>query len=154
MPEGFTFGLAEERHIPSLTAMSRDLFTHSRYVFDEHFDTEKVNSFYSGWVEKSVRGQLDDECWCLFDLHRPVAFCTLRYGKEKAANIGVLGLDDLYQGRGLGKRLLQCLFNQLLELDVKTLTVVTQGRNIPAQNLYQSVGFRTKATQLWYHKWC
>jgi ribosomal protein S18 acetylase RimI-like enzyme len=36
---------------------------------------------------------------------------------------------------------------------VDTVTVVTQGRNIAAQALYQRRGFITQSQQLWYHKW-
>ena len=32
-------------------------------------------------------------------------------------------------------------------------SVVTQGRNVAAQRLYQSAGFRTAAVQLWHHCW-
>jgi hypothetical protein len=33
------------------------------------------------------------------------------------------------------------------------VTVVTQGRNLPAQRLYQSRGFRTQRLQVWHHLW-
>jgi dTDP-4-amino-4,6-dideoxy-D-galactose acyltransferase len=31
--------------------------------------------------------------------------------------------------------------------------VVTQGRNLAAQRLYQRAGFLTADLKLWYHKW-
>jgi len=31
--------------------------------------------------------------------------------------------------------------------------VVTQGRNLAAQRLYQRNGFVTASLQLWYHRW-
>jgi ribosomal protein S18 acetylase RimI-like enzyme len=33
------------------------------------------------------------------------------------------------------------------------VSVVTQGRNVAAQRLYQRAGFVTASTQLWYHRW-
>jgi hypothetical protein len=30
---------------------------------------------------------------------------------------------------------------------------VTQARNVPAQRLYQQLGFFTKTMSLYYHKW-
>jgi hypothetical protein len=35
----------------------------------------------------------------------------------------------------------------------KETTVVTQGRNVAAQRLYQQCGFITKTVQFWFHKW-
>ena len=35
----------------------------------------------------------------------------------------------------------------------KRVTVVTQGRNLAAQRLYQGNGFVTASLQLWYHRW-
>jgi ribosomal protein S18 acetylase RimI-like enzyme len=32
-------------------------------------------------------------------------------------------------------------------------TVVTQGHNTAAQNLYQRHGYRTVRTSLWLHRW-
>jgi ribosomal protein S18 acetylase RimI-like enzyme len=36
---------------------------------------------------------------------------------------------------------------------VQRVSVVTQGRNVAAQKLYQSCGFTTCSVQLWYHWW-
>ena len=33
------------------------------------------------------------------------------------------------------------------------MKVVTQGRNIAGQRLYQRCGFLTRSVELWYHKW-
>jgi RimJ/RimL family protein N-acetyltransferase len=37
--------------------------------------------------------------------------------------------------------------------DIKTVHVVTQGRNTRAQRLYQRCGFVTRSMELWYHRW-
>lgn len=153
LPPGVTFGLAEERHIPALRDVAHGLYVDSRYHYDEGFPADKVMEFYKNWVEKGVRGRFDDQCWCLFEADVPVAFCTVRFGKAGLAYIGLVGMGGLSRGRGLGKALLGNVFRELSRQGAGTLKVVTQGRNYAAQNLYQSVGFRTKNTQLWYHKW-
>ncbi len=153
LPDGVTFARAAEADIPALREIARGLYEDSRYLFDQNFDPARIDEFYRGWVEKGVRGQYDDECWCLYDAGAPFAFCTVRYLKENAANIGLVGLDGSHQGGGFGKKLLGHVLAQLASRGVRTVSVVTQGRNYAAQNLYQSMGFRTKTTQLWYHKW-
>jgi ribosomal protein S18 acetylase RimI-like enzyme len=153
LPAGLRFGRAGEEHVPALQGIAGDLYVDSRYWFDSGFDRDKVKEFYRGWVEKGVRGQYDHECFALFAGEAPGAFCTLRYNTERTASIGLFGLAPEWRGKGLGKRLLAHVFNHLLERGVEEVGVVTQGRNYAAQNLYQSMGFRTKRTQLWYHKW-
>jgi ribosomal protein S18 acetylase RimI-like enzyme len=36
---------------------------------------------------------------------------------------------------------------------IAKVNVVTQGRNVRAQRLYQKSGFATDSVMLWYHKW-
>lgn len=153
LPDEFTFGKAVEGNIGMLREISKDLYLDSRYFFDENFDEKKATEFYQGWVEKAVVGQYDDECYCMLHNADPVGFCTVKYGTSGEANIGLFGLSKKYQGKGLGRKLLHLTFNALMDKKGDTVFVVTQGRNYSAQRIYQSVGFRTKATELWYHKW-
>lgn len=153
IPKPYRFAKAEERHIPHLRRIAHGIYPDSRYHFDPNFEREHVVEFYQNWVEKGVRGQFDHECWGLFDADVPEAFCTVRYGKGDTAIIGLVGLSRKLQGKGFGKELLYAVFAVLREKGLSALSVVTQGRNYGAQNLYQGTGFRTKATQLWYHKW-
>ena len=147
------FSKAVEDDIPWLKAINNNLYEDSRYYFDMNFNKQRVQDFYQNWVEKGVRGQFDDECWCLYDKGNPITFCTVRYRREGMASIGLFGVDENYQGQGVGKEFLLCVFDKVAEKGVKTITVVTQGRNYAAQRLYQAVGFKTMSTQLWYHKW-
>ena len=56
-------------------------------------------------------------------------------------------------GRGIGNILIKNILKLLEKKKYKRVIVVTQGRNYAAQRLYQSAGFQTCATELWYHKW-
>ncbi len=97
LPEGVTFGLAEERHIAELEKQSSDLYLDSRYFFDEHFDRDKINEFYSNWLSKAVNGQFDDECFCLFQNDKPIGFCTVKYKHGDSASIRLFGLSRDFQ---------------------------------------------------------
>jgi GNAT superfamily N-acetyltransferase len=153
LPDGISFRQVDKKAIPTLRGISKDIYKDSRYFFDANFSREKAMEFYQGWVEKGVLGTYDDECWGLFENGTPFAFCTVKYNKGNSANIGLFGVDQNYHGRGFGKLLLMSVFNMLQRKGRDQVFVVTQGRNYPAQNLYQSAGFKTKTTQLWYHKW-
>ena len=151
--DGFTVSLAGARDIEILKNIADNIYKTSRYFFDENFDREKVNEFYRRWVEKAVLGQYDDECYCLYFKGKVVGFCTVKYHFLHTASINLVGISKDYQTRGLARSLLGFVFNKLIDKGVSKILVVTQGRNYPAQRLYQRAGFLTKATELWYHKW-
>ena len=148
----YGFAKAMPENISSLKLITEGMYKDSRYYYDGNFSIEKLNDFYSGWIEKAVLGNFDDECYCLFDNKKPVGFCSIKYRDGNTASIGLFGIDSDYAGKGLGKTLILHVFETIKE-KVNTITVVTQGRNYAAQRLYQSVGFKTESTQLWYHKW-
>jgi dTDP-4-amino-4,6-dideoxy-D-galactose acyltransferase len=150
---GIRFGVGEEKDIPHLRKIGEGIYRDSRYYFDGNFDEQRITDFYKSWIEKGVRGQFDDCCYCIYDHDAPVGFCTMRYSSNDIGRIGVFGISKEYQGKGLGKVLLNNTIKSARDKGVKSLYVVTQGRNYYAQRLYQSVGFRTHGNELWYHKW-
>ena len=153
LPASFAYGVAEPRHIDELKRVGSHLYKDSRYYYDGHFDPQKINEFYRSWVEKAVLCTFDDICYCIFKDDMPVGFCTLRYTKLESANIGLVGFSEDFQGLGLGKKLISYVINKSVTKGIKKIFVVTQGRNYMAQRLYQSAGFKTFSTELWYHKW-
>lgn len=154
LPQGIAFSKAKKEDIPVLKKISSDLYQDSRYFFDENFDRRKVRAFYQLWIERAVLGRYDDACFCLYAKGVPIGFCSIKYNlPSKSASIGLFGLAAKFQGKGLGKALLNMVFSELAGKNILKLDVVTQGRNYAAQRLYQKTGFLTKATELWYHKW-
>lgn len=148
-----TFRTAEACDLATLEAIAAPLYMKSRYFYDTKFGLDKARDFFKSWIGKAVSGTFDDECWCLCEGERILAFCSLRYLQPNRASIGLLGVREELAGQGFGKLILRNVMNLLAAKGIAQLTVVTQGRNYAAQRLYQSAGFRTLETQLWYHKW-
>ncbi len=153
LPSGFEIKPATQHDITKLQSLTTDMYKDSRYFYDGNFDISKINEFYSSWIEKAVLGTFDKICYTLYYQGIPAGFCSVKYASEHTANIGLFGMDPAYAGKGLGKLLLQGVCDRLMDDGIKKMYVVTQGRNYSAQRLYQSVGFKTYSTQLWYHKW-
>lgn len=149
----YAAGRATEADIPVLRAIAHDAYRDSRYYYDGNFDREKIISFYQEWVEKGVRGMLEDYAEVLYDNGTPVAFCTVKRITDKEAKIGLFGVDGAKRGKGLGTKLLRHALQQLRNDGAETVSVVTQGRNYAGQRLYQTCGFTTELLELWYHKW-
>ena len=147
------FRNAVKKDIPKLKEIASKLYLDSRYHFDKNFIKKKIEIFYSEWVSKAVQKKYDDDCLIYLNNSQPAAFCTLKYSNKNTAIISLFGVDKKLSGKGIGKKLLRQVINYLKLKKFSKVIVVTQGRNYSAQRLYQSAGFLTLKTELWYHKW-
>ena len=77
-----------------------------------------------------------------------MAYCTIRYVNNKSL-IGLVGVTESQLGRGWGKKILYKVSSMLKRKGYSEIRVVTQARNIRAQNLYSSVGFKVAKTEVW-----
>jgi GNAT superfamily N-acetyltransferase len=146
------FRVASDNDTDQLVGISEDLYVHSRYYFDLNFPREKVKTFYQDWVSKAIRGEFDDLAYVLCIDGCPQAFCTLRFNGNESM-IGLVGVHSKYSGKGLGKAVLENSLMKLKDIGINKVSVITQGRNYPAQRLYQRVGFLIEKSQVYYHLW-
>ncbi len=143
--------LARQADLGALKAIARTGHRDSRFYFDLHFERAKCDLLYETWIENSLSGFA--EAVLVAEVNaEPVGYitCSLR-GVE--SQIGLAGVADTYRGMGLGKQLVEAFLTWSAEQGARRATVVTQGRNVSAQRLYQRAGFLTASVQLWYHRW-
>lgn len=124
----------------------------SRFYCDENFPRILCNSLYETWIEKSCLG-MANEVFVAEHEGRPTGYITCLIDNEGNGSIGLLGVAERAHGQGLGRQLVECALHWFKCQGCQNVTVVTQGRNVRAQRLYQRCGFLTKSIQLWYHKW-
>ena len=148
-----SFRKGEISDISALKAIVTDLYTHSRYYFDTNFPRDDVDGFYQNWIEKSVHVQFDDLVCVLCENDFPIGCCSVSYKTDQMASIGLFGIDSSCGGKGFGKVLIEKVLFSLSKQEVKTVSVVTQGRNYIAQRLYQRAGFCNEKMEIYYHKW-
>ncbi len=143
--------LAREGDLEVLKAIARTGHRDTRFYFDQHFERAKCDLLYETWIENSFSGFA--QAVLVAEVNAEAVgyiTCSLR-GVE--SQIGLVGIADKYQGMGLGKQLVEGFLAWSLEQGARRATVVTQGRNVRAQRLYQRNGFVTASCQLWYHWW-
>ena len=124
----------------------------SRFYFDPHFANSRCMELYQTWIEKSCQGYADTVLVADVEGH-PAGFLSCHLSDHGKGRIGLVGVASAWQGVGLGTRLVSESLRWFAGHGVDSVDVVTQGRNVPAQRLYQNCGFRTKSVQLWYHRW-
>ena len=142
---------ANVNDIENLRIISRNNHRDSRFYYDGHFDREKCDELYAVWIEKSVRGGTD-EVLVWEENRQPVAYVTGKITPAGSGSVELVGVHPAWQGKGIGYQLTMQML-AWFQQQANRVTVVTQGRNIGAQILYQRCGFVTVSTELWYHKW-
>ncbi len=136
-----------------LKLMAKNAFLHSRYYYDPGFDKDSCDCMYQTWIENSLTGQARDVL--VVEANSKLAgFITLHVDDaQTTGRIGLICIDKDFRGKGLGRELIIEGIKWCCGLNLKKLTVVTQGRNIDAQRLYQNSGFRSETVGIYYHKW-
>ncbi|WP_119067948.1 GNAT family N-acetyltransferase [Aggregatilinea lenta] len=137
--------------LPILRKVARVSYRDSRFYFDERFPEAQCDALYETWIEKSCSGYAEQVLVAEYQgAAAGYISCHIRDG---VGDIGLVGVDERAQGRGLGRALVVASLDWFKSQGLERVTVVTQGRNIPAQRLYQRCGFMTRAVDLWYHRW-
>lgn len=137
----------DHRVLRNLTGSS---YRDTRFYFDGRFPVEQCDRLYEIWLDKSFdapEGAVFVAEW----EGRPAGYVTCRKTDPGTAEIGLIA--TAVQRAGLGGALVHAAVDWCREHNVRDLHVVTQGRNITAQRLYQRNSFVTQSVELWYHRW-
>ena len=138
--------------IPHLCQISRNSFIHSRFYHDGHFTKKACERLYSEWISQSFKGSSKKVFIAVFQ-DGPVGYVTCDCDGLFSAKMPLVNVSQRFQGKGVGTQLIFKTLNWCKRRGIKTVEVVTQGRNVAAQKLYQRCGFTTLKTELYYHKW-
>jgi ribosomal protein S18 acetylase RimI-like enzyme len=137
--------------VDALRAVARTSHRDTRFHADPGFPADRCDELYATWIEKSCSGYADHVIVAERD-GSPVGYLSLHVDGANA-RVGLVGVDAAWRRHGIGRELLTGAIAWLSSRGVERLSVVTPGRNVAAQALYQSMGFRTSDVQLWYHCW-
>ena len=138
--------------IPALQDIAQVSHTDSRFFFDRRFPRALCGELYRRWLQRDAA----DSATTVFvaDLHgEPVGYLSCRLESAEEATISLVGVGERARGRGIGKQLIHHALDYACSHARQRIKVVTQGRNIAAQRLYQGAGFRTATLQIWFHRW-
>ena len=157
VPEDFApnsfdgFRHAREDDLRALRAIAQTSHHDTRFYFDGHFEQENCDLLYATWIENSFRGFAQAVLVAEAD-GEPAAYLTCHLN-DQASQIGLVGVGEGHRGKGLATKLVRAFLSWSREQGARRALVVTQGRNLPAQRLYQRNGFITSSMDLWYHRW-
>jgi dTDP-4-amino-4,6-dideoxy-D-galactose acyltransferase len=148
-PDGVHEPLAAD--VPALERLAREQIDGTRFFADPHFPRERCRELYATWLR---RGLADEPDRVTLVAGEADGFILCRL--DRSTRVGAIELIVVAReatGRGVGARLLGAAHAAFAAAGLRRAEVVTQGRNIPAQRLYQSKGYRTAVVSIWLHRW-
>jgi dTDP-4-amino-4,6-dideoxy-D-galactose acyltransferase len=141
--------------LPRLRRIAAASHRDSRFHHDRHFDRRRCDALYAAWIETScadpagvvlVAAAADPA-------GPPAGYVTGTIGDDGAGRIGLFAVAADARGRGVGGALLAAVLDWFAGRGADPVSVVTQGRNVRAQRLYQRFGMRTRSIEPWFHRW-
>ncbi|OOG69895.1 GNAT family N-acetyltransferase [Algoriphagus sp. A40] len=118
----------------------------SRFKNDPGFKNGEFEKLYRLWIKNA-----SDQKEVLLAKNNEGFVSCHRSGEM--AQIGLIAVDKIKRGEGWGKRLVKASENYASNHGAKFLTIGTQQANIPAVNLYQSLGYEMVEKVFVYHYW-
>ncbi len=149
--DGVAVREAELADEPVLAELARQAITATRFTLDHHFPQERVPHLYAAWVRRGLRSAAARRVL----IAEPAAgflICGLAH-EDSIGSIELIGVASQFARRGIGPVLMHQAHLIMREAGCHDARVVTQGRNISAQRLYQGLGYRTRAVAWWLHRW-
>ena len=144
---------AGSEDIPWLEAVSRTAHTGTRFVKDAGFPRDRVSDLYAEWIRRDFREHRVLVA-CTSDDPSPVGYVTCQQtGASGVGRIGLIAVSDDRRGKGWGRILVHAAIQFFQQSGCKEIQVATQASNLPAQILYQAMGFRLHEVSATYHRW-
>lgn len=154
VPDHIHIRYAVDGDYDHLKTISKRAYVMSRFYTDEHFSEEDASRLYDIWLRNSIQTNYAETVMIADLYEKPVGYVTCHLNKpEGEGNIGLVGIAETARGNQIGQLLVNYAVNWFYSHNMPSVNVVTQGRNIAAQRLYQRCGFLTRSVELWYHKW-
>jgi dTDP-4-amino-4,6-dideoxy-D-galactose acyltransferase len=142
--------------LPALRGLAAASHRDSRFYHDPHFDRGRCDELYATWIENSCADPAGIVMVAEIAGAGMVAgyvTAALAPGGGGEGRIGLFAVGAAAQGQGVGGRLIAAACDWFAVRGADPVSVVTQGRNVRAQRIYQRFGMLTRSVELWFHRW-
>jgi len=142
--------MARAEDTSRLKAIARHAFHLTRFYADPTLDDTRCDDLYAEWTRSLCAGGADIVLVVDKD-DMPVGYVTVSQDGDHS-EIGLVAVAADYRGQHLGTVLVNAAIDWAHAHNAKTMSVVTQGRNIGALRTFEGCGFRVSNTQVWLHR--
>jgi dTDP-4-amino-4,6-dideoxy-D-galactose acyltransferase len=152
--EGIGLRPVQSLDIDKLETIARTAYTDTRFYYDHHFSHSQCSELYATWIRRSCEDFADQVLIAEYN-SKAVGYITCKrlLGENSKGAIGLMAVDSTMRGKGIGSALVKYSLEWFIGQGIQEVQVVTQGRNVMAQRIYQRCGFISSTVHLWYHRW-
>lgn len=125
---------------------------YSRFKKDKKFSIRQFENLYKKWIDNSLDINFANDILVCVEENKIIGFISYKI-KNNEASIGLVAVLPNHQGKGIGKKLLQVVENELIKNDIKVLNIPTQKENIEACSFYEKLGYKIKQSIIIKHFW-
>lgn len=141
---------ASESDLSILEPIARTRFTSSRFFADPNFPDDRAGELYVAWLR---RGLIAEDRLLLTTAERDGFVVCHLADKTKVGTVDLIAVAHGAERSGRGAELIAGAEAGFEQAGLERARVITQGRNLAAQRLYQRHGYRSCGVALWFHRW-
>lgn len=124
----------------------------SRFNLDKKFGRTKFEELYTKWIDNSINKIFADDVLVYKENEQTLGFVTYKIEID-FATIGLIAVDSLSQGKGIGGKLIDAVENILISNGVFKLLIPTQLENTNACSFYKKKEYEISQTTVIKHYW-
>jgi dTDP-4-amino-4,6-dideoxy-D-galactose acyltransferase len=138
--------------LPVIESLSRIAHHDTRFFKDTGFPANQAAELYVEWIRRDFRV---NRIFVVSDRVNGIGgYVTCQADEDPTVGrIGLIAVAETERRRGLGRELVNGALQWFQHNGCTEVRVVTQASNIPAQRVYQALGFRTSETSATFHRW-
>ena len=147
------FAVVREKYI-EVIEHTRDMNIHARWIYGQHptdamiqsyIDRQEMYLFIDG---QNVAGMTVITMYQGEDYHEVIWSQNLK--DDEVASLHIFTVTPEYQGKGVSKRMMAEIISLAMEKGKKAIRLDTLVSNIPAQHMYEELGFAYRGKQNLY----
>lgn len=133
---------------------TKDMNIHARWIYGQHPTDAAIRSYidrqemYLFMDEQNVAGMTAITMYQGEDYHEVNWSQDLK--DDEVASLHLLTVMPEYQGKGVSKRLMEAIISLVMEKGKKAIRLDALASNIPAQHMYEKLGFEYRGKQNLY----
>lgn len=124
----------------------------SRFNLDKNFKRREFKKLYYKWVDNSFNKEFADAVLVYKFENEIIGFVTYKISDD-FATIGLIAISPLYQGKGVGRKLINAVEMELLNRQIEELRIPTQFQNEIACKFYMKLGYQIIEKKIINHFW-